>query len=295
MPAMDSARTRFARPGLVLGLLAVGLALSACYTCAKASSPLVTESHPRGTLPASTQTPPPARAPIPVDGFEVVATYAHDAKSFTQGLVYEGGRLLESQGEYGNSSLRTVELESGKVARKLPLDARYFAEGLAVLKGLVYQLTWKEGACFVYTLDDLRVVGTVHYGGEGWGLTTDGTQLILSDGSDVLRFYDTKDFQVAKTLSVTAQGKPQTNINELEWVHGEIWANIWHAERIARIDPKSGEITRWIDLSGLLPASEHPGAESVLNGIAWDAKADRVFVTGKFWPKLFEIKVKPKG
>lgn len=238
--------------------------------------------------------PPPSTPATPIDGYEIVHAYPHDARSFTQGLVFDAGKLLESQGEYGASSLRLVELDTGVVQKRLPIDPRYFAEGLAVLKGLVYQLTWKEKTGFVYALDDLRPLGSFHYDSEGWGLTTDGTSLILSDGTDVLRFIEPQKFTVTRTIAVREHGLVQHELNELEWVDGEIWANVWHTERIARIDPKTGEIVRWLDLTGLSPRAEHPDAESVLNGIAYDAAKKRIFVTGKRWPKLFEIKVKPR-
>ncbi len=233
------------------------------------------------------------RVPV-VDGYTIVNTFTHDASSFTQGLVYDGGRLLESQGQYGESSLRLVELESGKVLKKLPLEARYFAEGCAVLGGLVYQLTWREGVVFVYDARELRSVGSFQLAGEGWGLTTDGTQLILSDGSDTLRFVDPKSQQVVRRVAVRFAGRPLLQLNELEWVEGEVWANVWHSEFIARIDPKTGEVLGTIDLRGLLPAAERRDPESVLNGIAYDAAKKRIFVTGKRWPKLFEIRVQKR-
>lgn len=267
-------------------------------TAPRPSKPAPPSSSTSSTPPGVAQDPPakpsPSKTPTPIDGYEVVHAYPHDARSFTQGLVYDAGKLLESQGQYGESSLRLVELETGVVKKRLAIDPRYFAEGLAVLKGLVYQLTWKEQTGFVYTLDDLRPVGSFRYEGEGWGLTTDGTSLILSDGTDKLRFVEPQKFTVTKTLPVREKGLVQHELNELEWVEGEIWANVWHTERIARIDPKTGEIVRWLDLTGLSPRVEHPDAESVLNGIAYDAAKKRLFVTGKRWPKLYEIKVKPR-
>lgn len=250
---------------------------------------------PQTPPPKTPVTETPAPKVIPVDGFEVVATFPHDKSSFTQGLVFHNGRLLESQGEYGRSSLRLVELASGKVLQTQKLPPEYFAEGIVQLKGFVYQLTWRERTGFVYTLGDLQLKSRFAYAFEGWGLTTDGAKLIVSDGTSVLRYLDPTSFKVEKTLDVKAAGKPVDQLNELEWVHGEIWANVWHTDRIARIDPSTGEVVRWLDLAGLLPIAEHPGPESVLNGIAWDAQADRLFVTGKMWPKLFEIRVKKKS
>ncbi|MFO1008500.1 MAG: glutaminyl-peptide cyclotransferase [Planctomycetota bacterium] len=238
--------------------------------------------------------PDAPRVPV-VDGFEIVNTFAHDASSFTQGLVFDGGRLIESQGQYGESSLRLVELESGKVLKRVPLEATYFAEGCAVLGGLVYQLTWREGVVFVYDARELRPVGSFQLAGEGWGITTDGTSLIVSDGTDVLRFLDPKTHAVTKKLSVRFAGRALTQLNELEWIDGELWANVWHTESIVRIDPKTGEVTSTLDLRGLLPMKERKDAESVLNGIAWDPAKKRLFVTGKNWPKLFEIRVKHRS
>lgn len=294
----NPARTPRAR-GLSACVSIAAFALAACGP----QRATATTSHTPAAPPA-VQTPPvkppapatPAPKVVPVDGYEIVATFPHDAKSFTQGLVFHNGSLLESQGEYGRSSLRRVELSTGKVLQSKNVAPEYFAEGIALLKGVVYQLTWRERTGFIYTLGDLQLQARFSYAFEGWGLTTDGEKLIVSDGTSTLRFLDPgTGFKLVKTLTVRAEGKPVEQLNELEWVHGEIWANVWHTDRIARIDPATGDVTRWLDLTGLLPIAEHPGAESVLNGIAWDAHADRLFVTGKFWPKLFEIKVKKKS
>lgn len=256
---------------------------------ANLAPPREAAAAPAGARP---QEPKPApRVPV-VDGYEIVATYPHDTRSFTQGLVFDNGRLLESQGQYGESSLRLVELETGKVLKKLALDPRFFGEGVAVLKGLVYQLTWKEHMVFVYTAGNLEPMGTFRFADEGWGLTTDGTSLIASTGGDELRFIDPKTLAVTRKLPVRAAGLAQYQINELEWIEGEVWANVWHSDRILRIDPKTGEVTSIVDLKGLLPDKERPDPESVLNGIAYDAAKKRIFVTGKRWPKLFEIRVK---
>lgn len=288
-----------------LACLLAAVAASACRESARGAGPVAPQavttqrSAPPVASGSRAAEPSPPRevaapAAIPVDGYEVVRVLPHDSSSFTQGLAFDAGELLESQGEYGRSSLRVVDLETGTVARKIAVDARYFAEGLTALGGFVYQLTWKEGVCLVYERHDLRLAGTLPIAGEGWGLATDGKQLIVSDGSDVLRFCDPATMRVARTLAVKALGRAQHQINELEWVRGEIWANVWHSDRIARIDPATGEVKRYLDLTGLLPASERPHAESVLNGIAWDARGDRLYVTGKRWPKLFEIRVVPR-
>lgn len=294
---MNERRTRSRIDGRALACFASLVLAAACREGARGSAAVSPDAPAKPVVvPSDSKPAPPAQpGPIPVDGYEVVRTLPHDGTSFTQGLVLDAGELLESQGEYGRSSLRVVDLETGAVARKIPVESRFFAEGLTTLGGFVYQLTWKEGVCLVYERHDLRLVGTLPLAGEGWGLTTDGKQLIVSDGTDVLRFCEPATLRVVRTLPVKARGRAQYQLNELEWVRGEIWANIWHSDRIARIDPATGEITRYLDLTGILPPNEHPSSESVLNGIAWDARGDRIYVTGKRWPKLFEIRVVPKS
>jgi glutamine cyclotransferase len=220
----------------------------------------------------------------------VVAAYPHDPNAFTQGLVVYAGKLLESTGQYGSSSLRRVDIQTGRVEQLLPLDATYFGEGIAVLNDRVYQLTWQNGIGFVHDARTFAAERTVRYTGEGWGLTTDGTHLILSDGTSALRFLDPQSFSVVRRLTVTDAEIPVVQINELELVEGEIWANIWHSDRIARIAPDTGEVVGWIDLSALYPSTERP-AEAVLNGIAYDPAEQRLFVTGKNWPQLFELEI----
>jgi len=221
----------------------------------------------------------------------VVREYPHDTAAFTQGLVYHDGYLFESTGRTGRSSLRQVELATGRVLRLHAVPDQYFAEGLALHAGRLYQLTWQSQVGFVYTPDDFGQTGTFTYQGEGWGLTTDGQSLILSDGSNQLRFLDPANNTVRRTLSVMDGGDFVNDLNELEWVKGEIWANVWHTERIARIDPATGKVKGWVELAGLLEPSRRPDPESVPNGIAYDAEGDRLFVTGKLWPALFEIAV----
>jgi glutamine cyclotransferase len=220
----------------------------------------------------------------------VVAAYPHDPNAFTQGLVVYGGELLESTGQYGSSSLRRVDIETGRVEQLLPLDAMYFGEGIAVLADRVYQLTWQNGIAFVYDATTFAAERTFRYTGEGWGLTTDGTHLILSDGTSALRFLDPETLSVVRQLTVTDAEIPVVQINELEYVEGEIWANIWHSDRIARIAPDTGKVVGWIDLSALYPRNGRP-AEAVLNGIAYDPAEQRLFVTGKNWPQLFELEI----
>ncbi|HEY7671955.1 MAG TPA: glutaminyl-peptide cyclotransferase [Gammaproteobacteria bacterium] len=220
----------------------------------------------------------------------VVAAFPHDPKAFTQGLVVHDGRLLESTGQYGASSLRRVDIRTGRVENLLPIDAMYFAEGIAVLDDRVYQLTWQNGIGFVYDAKTFAVERTFRYTGEGWGLTTDGTHLILSDGTSALRFLDPQNFSVVRQVTVTDAEIPVVRINELEYVEGEIWANIWYSDRIARIAPGSGEVVGWIDLSTLYPRAGRPDND-VLNGIAYTPAEQRLFVTGKNWPQLFELAI----
>ena len=228
------------------------------------------------------------------DTYRIVHTYPHDPHAFTQGLVFVDGSLYESTGLNGQSSLRMVDLETGRVLQSQPVDSKYFAEGLTNWGSTLVQLTWESHVAFVYDRFSFRVLHTLSYSGEGWGLTEDGKSLILSDGSDNLRFFDPATFREVRRVSVTDHGKPVSEINELEFVRGEIYANIWHSERIARIDPASGKVLGWIDLKGLLSADERTNPEAVLNGIAYDSAHDRLFVTGKLWPKLFEIQVVPE-
>ena len=232
---------------------------------------------------------PPMEAPAPVESVEQVRSYPHDSTAFTQGLVWRGGRLYESTGRYGESTLRLVELETGRVLQRAELGQQYFAEGLAAVGDSLYQLTWKEGVAFIWDPGTLRQIAQVSYNGEGWGLTSDGRRLIVSDGSSYLTFVDPVTFQVDTTLRVTDAGRPVDQLNELEWVKGEVWANVWHTQRIARIDPRTGRVKGWLDFTPLIPPVSDP--EAVLNGIAYDPDADRLLVTGKLWPRLYEIRV----
>ena len=224
--------------------------------------------------------------------YEVVKSYPHDKAAFTQGLVFHQGALYESTGLNGSSSLRRVELETGKVLKKIDVSDRFFAEGLALFNGRLYQLTWQTQLGFVYDLDSFRKLREFTYAGEGWGLTRDSHSLIMSDGSSRIRFIDPETFEVQRLITVNDGMADVTNLNELEYIKGEIYANIWLNDRIARIDPQSGKVKAWIDLSGLLPPEARPDPGAVLNGIAYDEASDRLFVTGKYWPKLFEIKLK---
>jgi Glutamine cyclotransferase len=219
----------------------------------------------------------------------VLAKYPHDPASFTQGLLYADGVLYESAGLYGQSTLRKLELESGAVLLEERLDAQYFAEGLTLLDGKLYQLTWKENKGFVYDPQDFRQLGTFTYSTEGWGLTTDGSSLILSDGSANLYFIDSKTMQTSRTLLVSLDGAPLERLNELEFIRGEIYANIWYKDLIARINPESGEVIGVIDCGILREGQDAPLPKDVLNGIAYDAQGDRLFITGKNWPWIYEV------
>jgi glutamine cyclotransferase len=227
------------------------------------------------------------------DAYRIIHTYPHDSHAFTQGLVFADGSLYESTGLNGQSSLRMVDLETGRVLQSQPVDSKYFAEGLTAWGGTLVQLTWESHVAFVYDRFSFRVMRTFSFSGEGWGLTEDGKSLILSDGSDALRFFDPATFREVRCVTVKDHGRPVSEINELEFIHGEIYANIWHSDRIARIAPGTGKVLGWINLKGLLSADERTNPEAVLNGIAYDSAHDRLFVTGKLWPKLFEIKVVP--
>ncbi len=228
---------------------------------------------------------------------EVVNSYPHDPAAYTQGLLYHAGHLYESTGLYGQSSLRKVDPGSGRVLAKVQVARELFAEGLALLDGRLFQLTWKEGRGFVYELETLARVGQFDLpSAEGWGLTTDGLSLILSDGSQRLYFLDPASRAVRRTLEVALDGAPVTRLNELEYVRGEILANVWRSDAIARIDPSDGRVLGWIDLKPLhehLPLTYARVAE--LNGIAYDAGGDRLFVTGKLWPRLFEVRLRRRS
>jgi glutaminyl-peptide cyclotransferase len=235
---------------------------------------------------------PAPNAPAPKYGYQILNIFPHDSNAFTQGLILVDGKLLESTGQEGSSSLRSVELQSGKILKKVDVPPPYFAEGIAVLNGKVYQLTWQHNVGFIYDLQTLERAGQFDYQGDGWGLTTDGQSLIMSDGSNKLKFLDPASFRVTKTISVVDGTTPVNQLNELEFIKGEIYANIWHADRVAVIDPQTGRVKAWIDLTGLMPEGELQDEEAVLNGIAYDQANDKFYVTGKLWPRLFEIKIK---
>ena len=225
-------------------------------------------------------------------GYEVVNTWPHSREAYTQGLIFHEGKLIESTGREGKSSVRRVDLETGDILQKVSLPFEYFGEGITLLNGKLYQLTWQHQTGFIYDPVTFQKIGEFKYHGEGWGLTHDGQFLILSDGTNRLRFIDPGTFQVKQIISVTDRGAPVSQLNELEFAKGEILANIWHTDRIARIDPATGRVVSWIDLTGLLPSDEVEHEDAVLNGIAYDDATGRLVVTGKMWPKLFEIRLK---
>jgi glutaminyl-peptide cyclotransferase len=244
----------------------------------------------RASSDTHSTTPQKTGQSIPVHGVKVLKTYPHDPHAFTQGLEYHDGFLYESTGETGQSSVRKVDLESGKAVQKTDLGAEYFGEGLTIFRGKIYQLTWLSKIGFVYDLKTLRKLRDFHYYGEGWGLAHDESSLILSDGTNTLRFLDPETFAVTRTLEVYAGKEAVTKLNELECIGNDIYSNVWHENRIARIDARTGQVRDWIDLSALA-AQEQKEPEGVLNGIAFDGARHRFFVTGKDWAHLFEIQI----
>jgi glutamine cyclotransferase len=254
------------------------LGLAACVVLGWA---LATQANKRGPAP-------------PAYGYEVVHVYPHDRGAFSQGLAFADGFLYEGTGQYGRSSLRQVDLESGKVLKYVPLPRNLFGEGITISGDQIVQLTWRSQTGLVYDRKSLKPQSVFQYAGEGWGITGDGRRLVMSDGSATLRFLDPKTFRVVDTLTVRSQGVPVDRLNELEYVEGEIFANVWGSDRIARISPETGEVTGWIDLGGLLKPGERGSPEAVLNGVAYDAKAKRLFVTGKLWPKLLRSGSSPR-
>jgi len=265
-------------PARTLALVLLGAALGWVAGCDARSD---SASAPTPTAAAKTY------------GYEVVHAYPHDATAFTQGLVFLNGEFLESTGLNGQSTLRRVELATGRVLQQVRVPAEYFAEGMTVLGGKIYQLTWQGQKGFIYDLASFALEKEFTYTGEGWGLTTDGHSLILSDGTHQLRFLDPATFKVTRIVQVLRDGQPLRLLNELEFIRGEIYANIWQSQSVARIDAATGRLLGVIDFFSLLPPTEHTATTDVLNGIAYDPATGRLFVTGKNWPKLYEVRVKP--
>lgn len=222
-------------------------------------------------------------------GYKVEEALPHDVASYTQGLFFHEGELYESAGQYGESSFRKVDLATGRVLKRMNFESRYFAEGACVLNGRLYVLTWQEKECFVYDIATWERLGTLRYLGEGWGLTTDGKSLIMSDGTSTITFRDPETFVEERSISVTLRGQKVAYLNELEYIKGEIWANVYGTDQIIRIDPQTGVVRAVINLRGILPQQLRKPRTDVLNGIAWDPRSGAVYVTGKNWPKMYRI------
>lgn len=301
----------------VTALICLSAGLFGITACSETTN---SSTYPTDSSDGADPTQPAARSYT----YEIVRSFPHDTGAFTQGLAIEGETLYESTGNYGQSSLRQVALRTGEVERIRRLSSTIFGEGLALFDDKIIQLTWKSGVGFIYDRENFELLRSVAYPGEGWGITYDGSRFIVSDGSSILYFRDRVTFEETGRVAVRDEAGPVNNLNELEYVKGEVYANIWQEDRIARIDPESGRVTGWIDLEGLLesdggdgPAGRvessmrtgeagsagpamrtgsagRAGAADVLNGIAYDAAGDRLFVTGKWWPRLFEIRLVEK-
>lgn len=266
----------------VIGLLLLAGAALACSS-SETEHPLLTPS------------PSPTPVAVSYYGYEVVNVYPHDPGAWTEGLAYEDGVLYEGTGRKGHSSLRKVELKTGKVLQKVDLADPYYGEGIAIYGQKILQLAWQQHVGFVYDKNSFALLSEFDYPTEGWGITYDGERLIMSDGTSTLHFLDPETFKEIGSVYVFDDNGPVVNLNELEYVNGEIYANVWLTDRIARIDPRTGRVLGWIALTGILSAEDLSQPVNVLNGIAYDAEHDRLFVTGKLWPKLFEIKLVPRG
>lgn len=232
---------------------------------------------------------------IPVYTYKVINTYPHDRSAFTEGLIFEDGVLYEGTGLNGYSTLRRVKLETGEILQICELPPQFFGEGVTIYGTKIIQLTWQSNIGFVYDKYSFKLLQEFNYPDEGWGITHNGKHLIMSDGTATLHFLDPETFEEISQIEVSANNIPVTGINELEYIKGEIYGNIWQTERIARINPQTGQVIGWIDLKGILSPEDHTEAVDVLNGIAYDSKNNRLFVTGKFWPKLFEIELIEQG
>jgi glutamine cyclotransferase len=233
-------------------------------------------------------------SPQQQSGYRVVKSYPHDRTAFTQGLEYHDGVLYEGTGLVGRSSLRKSNLETGEVLQRFDVPPPFFGEGITVLNQQIFQLTWQSQTGFIYDKSSFRILRSFNYPGEGWGMTNDGKQIYMSDGTSQIRVWDPGTLKEVRRITVKDGAGEVAALNELEFVHGEILANVWQTDRIARISPGDGRVLGWIDLGGILPKSERPESDAVLNGIAYDAAGDRLFITGKLWPKIFEIKLLPK-
>ena len=225
------------------------------------------------------------------NGYRIIKSYPHDENAFTQGLVFENGKLYESTGQETESSLREVDLTTGKVIRQLNLESSLFGEGITIWRDRIYHVTWRSKVGFVYEKSSFKMLNKIYYQTEGWGLTTIDDKIVMSDGTNVIGFFEPELFTAVSRIEVYDNERKVDSLNELEYINGEIWANIWMSDLIARIDPASGKVIAYIDLKGLLPESERSQESNVLNGIAYDNVGKRIFVTGKNWPRLFEIAI----
>jgi len=275
------------RSTVALLMLASALVFSACGQGATAPGTVAAPS-PQHTEPGAR----PEMA-IPTYSYEIFNRWPHDRTAYTEGLVFSGGALFESTGLNGASSVRRVEIATGRVTQSLSLAPDFYGEGLTLFDDMLIQLTWQSHKGFVYDARCFCPRGEFAYDGEGWGLTHDGRSLIMSDGTQRIRFLDPRTFATIRTIDVYDNGQPLMNLNELEYVRGEIYANVWQTDSIVRIDPATGALRGRIDLTGLFPVAERAGPDDLLNGIAYDDATDRLFVTGKNWPTLFEIRLRP--
>ena len=279
MSASISRETTRLRREVIRGMLA------ALVFSAGVSPAIALDATPAAAAPAAVTAAPP-RGEI-----KVLEILPHDRSVFTEGLAFWKGRLFESGGEYGKSTLREVELATGKTLREVRLEPHYFGEGMTVLGGRLYQLTWQEQTCFVYDAATLRKLTQIKYDGEGWGMTSDGQSLIVSDGSDMIRFRDPATLATKRSIRVAYQGRPVTMLNELEYINGRIWANVWRTNFILRIDPADGRIVDILDAAAVYPQNlRGPDVDDVLNGIAYDARTKSIYITGKRWPQMYKVR-----
>jgi glutamine cyclotransferase len=276
-------KNRLKETFLIIIVLTIAFAAAACTERAGNAA---RESSPGGSSEA--QGP---KSEVPFYTFQVVRSWPHDPGAYTQGLEFYKGMLYESTGLYERSSLRKVDLESGKVLQQHDLPPEYFGEGITVFQDKIYQLTWQSQKGFIYDLQTFQLLREFSYNGEGWGLTHDDHFLIMSNGTNEIRFLDPGTLQTKRTLEVRSEGRPLSNLNELEYIKGEIFANVYESDYIVRIDPGTGKVLGWIDLTGLLSSADRRQPVDVLNGIAYDGTKERLVVTGKLWPKLFEIRL----
>ena len=276
---------------LLCGFILMGIALST--SCDRIPEPLRSAAGRIGTIAANAPAPEPP-PPVRLYTYEVVNTFLHDPRAYTQGLLYLDGILYEGTGLYGASSIRKVDLQTGSILQKRDIPEQFFGEGIVVFENRVFQLTWTSGVAFVYDLETFDFQTQFRYPTQGWGLTHDGKRLIMSDGTANLYFRDPVTFEEIGRVTVTDEGRAISNLNELEYIDGEVYANIYLTDRIARIDPETGTVNSWIDLTGLFRPEDRIDPNAVLNGIAYDPQGKRLFVTGKWWPELFQIKLLPK-